>query len=201
MDDDAFTVVAVASVVAESLLGWSFAARLTRAGGSAWAQPKSDRSWRMAFIAAVIVGSGAAANQAPVNAVFWLLAPLNLLLGPRGQRSVLDLPDVLQACRHRIGPALRRRGRQPDTGSTDGHQPRTPRRSASTPRAACARGITELDEAPRAAAEVLAADLEAHRRPGSRWANTCIAISLVEYSLESGALETAHTTLLETRPS
>ena len=202
MEGDATTiVVAVAAVVAASLLGWLFAARRTRAGGSAWATPRSDRSWRMAVTASVVVGTVAAATQAPVIAVIWLLVPLNLLLGrrenvpfstypmfskPAGTASALRFEDEAGS----LIP-VRQMGISPHTQEKRFH---------TEVRAARARGITDLDEARRAAAEVIAADIEAHRRPGARWANTPITISLVEYSLESGALETAHTTLLETRP-
>ena len=100
-----------------------------------------------------------------------------------------------------MGVALRRFSRSLVPIRQMGISPHNQKKRFDTEvRAARTRGVADLDEARRSAAEVLAVEIEEHRRPGGRSAKTPITITLIEYSLESGDLVTVRTGLTVTRP-
>jgi hypothetical protein len=196
--DGLVTVAAVGAAAAAALIGWLLAARRARRG-----QPMMRPSgrWRTTVTVLVVLVAAAAADAVPIIATFWTLVALNFVLGQRenvpfSTYSMFSKPATtawalrFEDAAGELVP-VRLMGISPHVQK---------KRFDTEVQAARARGITDLGSARRAAAEVLAVEIEEHRRPDGKWAKTPITIALIEYNLASGSLVRVRTPLMETRP-
>jgi len=196
--DALIVVAAVGGATTVALFGWLLADQRARRSQSPVWPSKTSRAAATAF---VVLGGVIAAFVEPVIAVFWTLVALNFVLGQRenvpfSTYSMFSKPAT---------SAWALRFEDPSGGLVPirqmGISPHNQKKRFDTEvRAARAGGIADLDQARRAAAAVLAIEIEEHRRPDGKWAGVPISIVLIEYDIESGSLVTVHTSLVETRP-
>ena len=196
---DALTVVAaVAGAVTMALVGWLLGARRARRG-----QPPvwGSETWRSAATKVVVLGAVAAAIGAPIIVAFWVLLALNFVLGQRenvpfSTFRFFDRPAT-SAWALRFEDAagdlvpIRQMGISPHNQK---------KRFDTEVRAARAAGSPTSTRRDEGAAEVLAVEIEEHRRPERKVGQHTHHDHAHRVQPRIGGLVTVRTGLFETRP-